>query len=63
MFEPEEIYISEEVSDKAYNSGLSLTQTLNTSSLTYEIKRKRFSDLAHETKQKLKKNVKELKSS
>ena len=54
MFEPEEICISEE-SHKAYNSGVSLTQTLDNSTLTYQIKRKRVSDLADETKKKLKK--------
>ena len=53
-FEPEEICIAEEITDIAYNSGVSLTQTLETSPLTYQIKRKRVSDLADETKQKLK---------
>ena len=52
VFEPKEICVSEEISDKAYSSGVSLTQTLDTSPLTYQIKRKRVSDLADETKQK-----------
>ena len=55
MFEPEEICISEEISDKAHNSGVSLTQTLDNSLPTYQIKRKRVSDLVNGTKQKLKK--------
>ena len=50
VFEPEEICISEEISDKAYNSGVHLTKTLDTSPPTYQIKRKRASDLADETK-------------
>ena len=63
VFEPEEICISEEISDKAYNSGVSLTQTLDNSLPTYQIKRKRVSDLVNGTKQKLKKKLKELKCS
>ena len=50
VFEPEEICTSEEISDKAYNSGVNLTKTLDTSPPTYQIKRKRASDLADETK-------------
>ena len=36
VFEPEEICISEEISDKAYNSGVNLTKTLDTSPPTYQ---------------------------
>ena len=55
IFVPEDIFISEDVLDTASVSGTNLTYTLDTSPVQYQIKRKRVSDLAESTKQKLKK--------
>ena len=55
MFVPEDISVSEDVLDTASVRGTNLTCTLDTSPIQYQIKRKRGSDLAESTKQKLKK--------
>ena len=55
MFAAEDISISEDVLDTASVGGTNLTCKLDTSPIQYQIKRKRVSDLAESTKQKLKK--------
>ena len=56
IFVPKDISIPEDVLDTAsVVSGTNLTCTLDISPIQYQIKRKRVSDLAEATKQKLKK--------